>query len=123
MRAFRRWPGLNCLALMALAAQVCLSFGHVHAHAAPGGRDLTQLQNRTFFPPPAHQPNAPSHHDENGCLICWTIAIAGSVVLHDPPPLALPSAGGLPPPIYAHYLAPAAKTSAFHARGPPANFS
>jgi len=112
LRANRRWTAT--LALLALALQFVLAFGHVHAlpnvdaahsfvasTSAPGG-DLPQ-------------------HPADDCAICAVIHLAGT--------LALPSVAALIPPHAAHIIwddraSPqhvAAPAAAFQARGPPLN--
>jgi hypothetical protein len=76
------------LALVALAIQLALSFGHFHgitAQAAPG---ISQ----------AAQPQQPaSDHDSDrqtndGCAICAVMAMANAVTFATPPLLLLPQA-------------------------------
>ena len=72
------------LALFALAIQMVLAFGHVHAvhaQAAPGfSTEQTQ-------PGPAHD-----HHAADHCDICAVTAMAGTMLAAAPPQLALPPA-------------------------------
>lgn len=88
MRFFRREQRFAWLALSALAAQLVLSFGHIHvhaqqaAHAAAPGSCIAG----------AHA-QCPSHDDdETRCSTCWTIAIAGSLVIPAPAALVIPAA-------------------------------
>ena len=89
MRFFRREQRFAWLALFALAAQLVLSFGHIHvhaqqaAHAAAPGSCIAG----------AHA-QCPSHDDddETRCSTCWTIAIAGSLVIPAPAALVIPAA-------------------------------
>jgi Protein of unknown function (DUF2946) len=80
------------LGLFALLLQLALSFGHVHpedllgASAAGMGAVAGEAQPAS----PAqdrHAPGAP--HDD--CPICAVMHLAGTVVLPDPPVLALPA--------------------------------
>ena len=120
MRLFRRRPQLVGLGLLALVAQLVSSFGHVHA--GHGGYGTAALACRTFFPPPAGQSCPPSHEDENGCAICLTISMAGSLVLPDPPALVPPVHFGEGRcPEHSAALSPAAATAAFQARAPPSS--
>jgi hypothetical protein len=118
MQALRR-EIFGRLALFALATQLVLSFGHVHLHephapaASPVSCDAkTQAPSKT--PCPAHD------DDDEHCSICWTIAIAGSIVLAAPPVLEIPRVTVVSPrpPIVVGQLAEAS-TVKFQARGPP----
>jgi hypothetical protein len=91
------------LALLALAIQFALSFGHFHAVAAPAiATGLTQAD-------PGHAPTlgAPdatgeaaqqqrSNHDSDrpaqACAICAVISLANNLVFTTPPLLLLPQA-------------------------------
>lgn len=76
---------LSLLALFALAVQLSLSFGHVHAS------DFSSLGDKTAL---ASTPSSDTHHDQhNGndvCAICATIAMANALVDAAPPVLPLP---------------------------------
>ncbi len=84
------------LALLALAIQFALSFGHFHgisAQAAPA------IQSGVILTAPAaaDQQQAPaSDHDSDrsndGCAICAVIAMASAVLFATPPILQLPQA-------------------------------
>ena len=93
------------LALLALALQFGLSFGHFHAGAAPAAALAIQSVapqsdiTTALAPPEAVDPSAPlpaSHNDSDQhpgehCAICAVIAHASSV-LFAPPALLLPQA-------------------------------
>jgi hypothetical protein len=118
MRYFRRRADLGYLALVALATQLVLSFGHTHAPRAPDAN--LALACRTFFTPAADQncPPLKKHGDE--CAVCWTIAAAGTLVLPEPPALDLPSLEGDIWKAHVHRAPlPAIPTASFDARGPP----
>jgi hypothetical protein len=123
MQFFRRRPKLGWVALLALAMQLGASFGHIHAgpvRASRAGHDATALACRTFFRPAPDQPCPPSHSDDKGCPICWTMILAGSLVVHDAPTLVLPAfSAESPQPAPARTLAPSVATAAFQARAPP----
>jgi hypothetical protein len=76
------------LALVALAIQFALSFGHFHAIAAQAAPAISQ----------AAQPQQPaSDHDSDrqsndGCAICAVMAMANAVTFATPPLLLLPQA-------------------------------
>jgi hypothetical protein len=119
MRHFRRHTHFGYLALVALAAQLLLSFGHTHAPRAPDTN--LALACRTFFEPAADQ-NCPPLKKHDDCALCWTVAAAGALVLPAPPTLVLPA------PASASWLLqvrPAqvatVPTAAFDARGPPSS--
>jgi hypothetical protein len=88
MRFFRRDRRLVVLALFALAAQLVLSFAHIHVHAAHRYADATTAGSCAI----TASSHCPSHDDDDAlCSICWTMNIAGSLVLPEPVALDLPS--------------------------------
>jgi Protein of unknown function (DUF2946) len=76
------------LALVALAIQLALSFGHFHGITAQAASGISQ----------AAQPQQPaSDHDSDrqtndGCAICAVMAMANAVTFATPPLLLLPQA-------------------------------
>ena len=92
------------LALLALALQFGLSFGHVHtgaAQAAPLAYHSVAAQSDISpATPDAVEPSAPlpaSHNDSDqhpgeACAICAVIALASTVLFATPPVLLLPQA-------------------------------
>jgi hypothetical protein len=95
------------LALLALAIQFVLSFGHFHpieaAQAAPelqsalsqtrsnilvAADSASQLAERQQKP----SPDRDSGNSNDGCAICAVIAMANAVLFATPPPLLLPDA-------------------------------
>jgi hypothetical protein len=77
------------LALLALAIQFVLSFGHIHGIAdAAATSFVIALQGSVTGPA---QPQAPSHHDADHdvCAICAVMAMAATA-LHASPPVLLP---------------------------------
>ena len=90
------------LALLALALQFGLSFGHFHAGAAQAAAlavqsvvaqsEITAAANS----PDAVDPSAPlpaSHHEsDQPCAICAVIALASTVISATPPVMRLPQA-------------------------------
>lgn len=117
MRHLRRRNDLGCLALLALAMQLVLSFGHTHAPRAPDAN--LALACRTFFNPPADQGCPPlKKHDD--CALCWTVAAAGTLVLPDPPALVVPNSSSESRLLEgSRALALEIAAAAFDARGPP----
>jgi hypothetical protein len=94
------------LALLALAVQLVLSFGHFHAvaaQAAPAIQSaaaLTDISSHGLTASDAAsasgQQQAPTRHDSDqpndGCAICAVMAMAGTVLFATPPLLLLPQA-------------------------------
>jgi hypothetical protein len=106
------------LALLALVAQLVVSFGHVHAPRA--SHVVSPVACRTLVQPPAERQCPPINGDTNDCAICWTISLAGSLVLPQPPEVALPVvARGTTLPDCACALVLEIRAAAFDARGPP----
>jgi hypothetical protein len=95
------------LALLALAIQLVLSFGHHHGTAAlaspavamqPSGAS-TPLATKAAVANPARasasaeSPAGPAsghHQDSDTCAICAVMALAGTVLFTEPPVLLLP---------------------------------
>jgi len=76
MGALRRQRYLAWLALVALALQLGLSFGHHHAHYNAAHYVASTLQNYDGAPSrPADD------HDENHCPICLTIGLLSATAL------------------------------------------
>ena len=90
------------LALLALALQFGLSFGHFHAGAAQAALAIQSVaaQSDISATPDAVDPSAPlpaSHNDSDRhpgqhCAICAVIALARTVLFAMPPVLRLPQA-------------------------------
>jgi hypothetical protein len=94
------------LALLALAIQFALSFGHFHAaQAAPaiqaslsqtGAHDANEFPAASAVDQSAQQQPAPDHDSgqqpADGCAICAVMALAGNVLFATPPLLLLPQA-------------------------------
>jgi Protein of unknown function (DUF2946) len=77
------------IALLALAIQFALSFGHFHgiaAEAAPGA--VSQFIQQ---PQPASDHGSDQHPDDT-CAICAVMAMANAVLFAAPPVLLLPQA-------------------------------
>jgi hypothetical protein len=123
MRFFRRRPNLALLALLALATQAALSFGHTHAHARSGFGGLeTRAITFGHCGSMAKQacPRPGSEDRDAACAICWTMGLAGSLVLHAPPSISLPAyRNETPAPLYAAVRLAADDTIHFRARAPP----
>lgn len=91
------------LALLALALQFGLSFGHFHAGAAqaagPAVQSVAAQSDVTAAPgavdssaslPGSHDDS--DHHPSENCAVCAVIALAGSLVSPTPPVIRLPQA-------------------------------
>ncbi len=120
------------LALLALALQFGLSFGHfhagdaqaapaIHAVAAPSGISaaMPDAVDPTATQPAPH--NDSDHHPGEDCAICAIIALASTALSATPPVMLLPQAEAFP---YRVTDAAFADTSpagaAFQPRAPPA---
>jgi Protein of unknown function (DUF2946) len=73
------------LALLALAIQFALSFGHFHGAAAQAAPASVQQQQ------PASNPDSDQQTGDN-CAICAVMALANTVLFATPPVLLLPQA-------------------------------
>jgi hypothetical protein len=86
LRAHLRYAA--CLALLALVVQFAVSFAHVHRDdllpAWPGGGPSASRLN----PALPDGSSAPST-DHDFCTICASIALAGSLILPQPPMVAV----------------------------------
>lgn len=132
MKWFRRHIKTGSrLALLALALQFLLSFGHFHRDAAPAATATIQGQidladdNGQVLDVAGHAQQQPAGHD-NGqpsnepCAICAVIAMANQMVFGTLAMLPLPDAVGLQlVPISARSADPAAPWPAFRSRAPP----
>ena len=119
MRVWRSHLG-SCawLALLALAIQLVVSFGHFHKDDLIAGSAAAAAAGQTSERGPDGSGQAPERPDL--CTICASISMAGSLVVAQPPTiitLALPRE--------IRWLAPARavvagdRSHAFRARAPP----
>jgi hypothetical protein len=114
------------LALMALALQVALSFGHVHLDgsrlSAPSAVTADAGQQELAAQTPA-KPQKPSKHSndaDDGCAICRLIQMVGISAPPVPPSLPLPDRIGRADRTTALVFASvAAPYRQFRARAPP----
>ncbi len=81
------------LALLALAIQFVLSFGHFHgvAHAAPAIPSAASLTAHRSPHKPAPDQDS-DRHANDACAICAVIAMANAVLFATPPLLRSPEA-------------------------------
>lgn len=110
----RIWAGR--LALVALALQLVLAFGHHHALPLSPSVAVAAAQAGAL-PSGTDLPGQPD--DQDHCAICAVIHLAGTLTL--PPPVALPVPAPMP---VAWIVSPATQhtalaTRAFRARAPP----
>ena len=131
MRYIRQRSWFVWLGLLALAGQIVLTFGHVHAEYKSGlsssqfGLGL-HLEARDHAAPTAewsrHHRETPTDSDDLGgsCAFCWTIAQAASLILPRPVIIRL---GRLQQTLPRQYqtaeLLSADPASPFESRGPP----
>ena len=80
---FRRHPNFLLLALLALAAQIVLPFGHVHASRA---EQVTITQGVCVDRAQSHCPIPNGSHNQL-CALCAVMGTAGSLII--PTPIAL----------------------------------
>jgi hypothetical protein len=116
MRPLRRHRRFAWLALLAFAAQIVLSFGHMHDAASPVHASKPAANCLL------HEPCSPSEPAEHHhfCPLCWALSAAGSFILPQPILLGLPIVClqlSVPPP--PAKSAAAVETPGFQARAPP----
>ncbi len=123
MRFFRRHPRLGLVALLALATQAYMSFGHTHMHAHRGSdavaTPVVAIGNcSSAARPPCPQPA--SNDNDAACVICWTMGLVASLVLPEPPSVSFQPLPNLAPGPVRVVLRPADNTTVqFNARAPP----
>jgi hypothetical protein len=82
-----RWGG--GLALFALALQLVVSFGHVHADELTGNPPgIAAIVHAGDMP----AGDADTDHDDDHCDICATLHALASAMVATPPPLPIPCA-------------------------------
>ena len=117
IRTNRRFAGT--LALLALALQITLSFGHIHLRDFAGVPGVAVAQAQ---PTPASSTGdrGTGHSTNDYCLICATANLAGTLVLPSQIALALPVAST--DTSYMHFRAAFCSRidhALFRARAPP----
>lgn len=118
------------LALLALAVQFALSFGHSHGFAQAaaaaysampqaGGDDAATIDGQAARQQsPANQDR--DHPGDGNCAICAIITMAGNVLFATPPPLLLPQAVKIVRPLTdAEFIHLKSAEAAFQPRAPP----
>jgi hypothetical protein len=117
-----RWVRANLrlgsrLALLALAIQLVLSFGHVHLD----GMGLVSQHNAAVAAaadPGGGPDGSPANHDPL-CPICLSIQLAGALLQPSPPAVVVPAPAAWTPPPLALAFATPADPHSFNARAPP----
>lgn len=126
MRFLRRRSALGCLALLAFAMQavlaLALTHAHTHRHAGFAGgletRAITYGACRSSAQHPCPLPVP--HDDDSNCPICWSVSLATSAVLQQPPVIAVqPLQIDAPPPARVVAVVYGNETVHFQARAPP----
>ena len=119
-RARARWGAY--LALLALAFQLAISFGHVHLDRTA----LTSADATAIASAPSSDEDTPSNRADREdaaddlCPICALIHLAGALVPAQIPPLPLPNIfGSLRQEAAARFDLTAAPGARFRARAPP----
>jgi hypothetical protein len=79
------------VALLALAVQAVLSFGHFHDITAQAKPSIQLAQQQ--LPAPSDEPG---QHSDDFCAICAVIALSSTAMAGAPPALPLPQAVELP---------------------------
>src|ERR1700692_4558421 len=113
----------SSLALFALALQLTLSFGHIHAEDFAPAFDIhaTMDVDHDGGNPAEHDHHGPGHDD---CAICATTALLATLVIPPPPALDLPatySFAFLDEAIVRDWIGAAPRL--FQARAPPLAYS
>ena len=118
MRYFRERSLFVWLGLLAIAGQIVLTVGHLHA----AHEDSVRKADFGLFDTTRHHRELPTNPNDldGSCALCWTIAQAGSLILHRP---ATIRTGRLHQTLRLPYrtveLLSCGRTSPFESRGPP----
>ncbi len=106
------------MALLALALQLGLSFGHVHVGAikAPAAVAL----NITDHSPDGGKPQRGPHHPDDFCAICLVNGLIGSAQTAAPPAVPVPvSIAAAILPVTSEAAQAEQRRAAFRSRAPP----
>ena len=114
------------LALLALALQFVLSFGHFHFHAAQAARTDLSHAHGLAADEATEQHQPAGHHDDHPssepCATCTAASMASQMVVATPTALPLPDAiGSLCLAPEAEFALLASPWPAFRSRAPPAS--
>jgi hypothetical protein len=109
------------LALLAIAINFALAFGHVHAIGGPGSGPSQVALAASSTPDNSDQtPNHPADGVDYLCPICIATAAMGNALAATPPALPVSFADvSIDRPIEHEYAIPQPPRAAFQSRGPP----
>jgi hypothetical protein len=79
------------LALVALALQIVLTFGHVHLRGLGGNSPTIIARQASLAHPPLQPPAQSPSDDDDYCAICASIFLASSAFTPAPPQLLVPA--------------------------------
>jgi hypothetical protein len=79
------------LALIALALQIVVAFGHVHLHALAQSPHTISAQRVAFADTKSHAPVQIPADNDDYCAICASIFLASSAFAPAPPQLLVPA--------------------------------
>lgn len=109
---------LSLLALFALALQFGLSFGHFHNDLGLATSVASAAASQSQASTPDGGGDQSHHHDL--CAICSSVAMTGSALAADAPPLPLPlTFSNLQTTLDPDTATPDSRRSAFRSRAPP----
>jgi hypothetical protein len=108
------------LALLALAVQFVVSFGHIHREDIFGSARAAPSIAVPVADAGQQAPNHPAKHDDDYCAICATISLLGYSVVAAAPALPAPAVAH----VIAHVdrvvvIAAVPRRAAFRSRAPP----
>ena len=109
-------PQVSWLALLALALQLAITFGHVHLGKAANGAPAVLAEQASH----SGTPDGTGPDDDDGCAICAIAGLSASLVVPAAP--ALVFIGAQYPAFFDDAAAPLIsvhRRGAFQARGPP----
>jgi hypothetical protein len=102
------------LALLALAVQFALWFGHTHGFTTQAPPSIHSSQQQ---PAPGRDSD---QHPDDFCAICAAVALTGTAMAAAPPALPIPLAFEFAhPPMGARVVHPRSARAAFQSRAPP----
>jgi hypothetical protein len=79
------------LALIALALQIVLAFGHVHLRGSGGSSHFAIARQASLAHPPLQAPAQNPNDDDDYCAICASIFLASSAFAPALPELLVPA--------------------------------
>jgi len=115
----------SCVALLALALQLVLSFGHIHSkdllgHSAPTPIADALIGAALSDDDATTSSDRAGHHEDEYCAIYAIAALIGSAQQAEPPTLPLPLVlASAPPPVAVESLSLEQRHRLSQARAPP----